>query len=109
MKFSYEEMAALKAKCKSDNRTVIEWNHWVEYMLGSPEKYDRFVILDHSSGAGIRGMYLTNNGWCSSFDSARRYDWKETAIHITDNRKLEAVRFTDGIAETSKGLVVGAE
>jgi hypothetical protein len=109
MKFSYDELASLKAKCKSDSRTVIEWNHWVEWMIGSPEKYDRFVILDHSCKTGTRGMYLTNNGWCTSFDSARRYDWKETAILITENRKLEAIRFKDGIASTSKGVIVGVE
>ena len=109
MNISYAELDKLKARCKPDPRTVLEWAHWVEWMLGPPEKYDRFVILDRSLRSGSKGMYLTNNGWCASFNSARCYDWKEAAILITENRKHEAIRFTDGIAETSKGVVVGAE
>jgi hypothetical protein len=107
MKLDYTDLAAVKAKCKPDGRTIEEWVRWVEHMIGSSEKYDRYVIKDN--GSNVNGMNLTGNGWCTSFDSARRYSWKDTAIFITDNRRLEAIRFIDGIATDSKGVIIGAE
>lgn len=108
MKYTYQELSELKAKCKNQaDRTVMEWAAWVEYMLGSPEMYEQFIILDRN--IYTKGMYLTNNGWCNCFDSARRYSWKEAAVLITENRKLEAIRFENGIAVNSEGIVVGAE
>jgi hypothetical protein len=103
---TYQEYSTLRARCNTDEKTVMEWAQWVEDMIGPPEECNKFVIRTRESYT--KGMFLSTVGWCSKFEGAEIFDWDETSVRITNNRLLEAIKIgRDSMAVASDGEIVG--
>ena len=84
---------------------VSEWAKHMEDMLGP----DTCKFLIRSREAHLSGMFLQEGRWLfvPHAKEAGRFDWGETAVRITNNRKLEAIRIdTNNIAVDCRGDIV---
>ncbi len=103
---SYREYSVLHSRCNTDGKTAMEWARWIEDRIGPPENCKGFVLRTRERY--MYGMFITNNGWATQFNSAAVYDWDETAVRCSNNHFLEAIRIgPDGVAESSDGEIVG--
>jgi hypothetical protein len=75
---------------ESKKITVMEWARHMEDMLGP----DDCKFLIRSRESHLLGMFLQEGQWLfvPNAKEAGRFDWGETAVRITNNPKLEAIR-----------------
>jgi hypothetical protein len=102
---SYAQICQLFAECHSPSEAsdthAMQWAKKMEWMLG-PDDCKGFIIRGD-------GMYLLGDNltWCGSPSLAKLFTWGETAVRISNNPKLEAIRVgNDNTAKDYKGIVV---
>lgn len=109
---TYQQWVVLYVMChgaKHDRNhpSVMSWAKHMEDMLG-PNNCKGFII--RTLECGLKGMFLSDgkNMWVPWPREGTLYSWEETAVKITNNPKLEAIRVDHrGVAQDSTGLIVG--
>jgi hypothetical protein len=81
-------------------------NKKLEAIRDGPDNCKGFLIRTRDSY--MTGMFLNEGNFVPFPKHAKLYSWGDTAVRITNNKKLEAIRVNDkGVAIDCKGNVIG--
>lgn len=107
---SYAQICQLYSECHGPSGTVdthaMQWAIRMERMIG-PDNCKGFVIRGRVHL--ISGLYLMNDqgNWCGVPCNAKLFTWGETAVKITNNPKLEAIRVDhDNMVKDCRGRTI---
>lgn len=111
--FSQQELIRLYDECHGPSGTpgthVMQWAVRMERKLGPDDPRELKGFLIRGRQGSFNGLYLHADSltWSASPFPAKKWSWGETAIKITNNPMLEAIRINElDVAVDSKGRAV---